>query len=340
MKVARLYSFDDIRIEDMPVPEIGAGDALVKVRACGICSGDAMPWYINKKAPLVLGHEPSGEIVKIGESVRNFKTGDRIFFHHHAPCFDCRYCKNGDHVQCETWRTSRIIPGGISEFVLVPGLNLQGDSFRLPDTVSFEEATLIEPVACVVKGLKRSRIQPGDTVLIMGLGVMGQLHIMLAKKYGAGKIIGADKVGFRLEHAQKSGADEVIDISRNELAGAVSSMTDGDMADIIIVGPGDIEAMNQGISCAGRGARVLFFTPAGPDDMIQFKPNEIYFRDINIITSYSCGPDDTRDALGMILEGTVNASRLITHRFPFEKVSDAFSLTVSAKDSLKVIVVN
>jgi L-iditol 2-dehydrogenase len=360
LKVAKLYSFNDIRIEDMPIPEIGHGDALVKVRACGICSGDVMPWYIEKKAPLVLGHEAVGEIVEMGkeleaEKIRSsedkhinlptsqplnlFKKGDRVFFHHHAPCFTCKYCRRGDYVQCNMWRESRIIPGGVSEYALIPEINLQGDTLLLPEKVSFEEATLIEPVACVVKGLKRVKIKQGDTVLVIGLGVMGQIHVMLAREYGAGKTIGADMVPYRLERAKEFGVDAVIDVSGVELRDAVAELTNGDMADVVIVGPGDIEVMSQGIDCAGRGGTVLFFTPAKPEDVLQIQPNEIYFKDINIITSYSCGPDDTKEALNLIIDGVIDARRLITHRFPLEKTAEAFHLTAQARDSLKVIVV-
>jgi L-iditol 2-dehydrogenase len=342
MKVAKLYSFEDIRIEEMPVPDVGPYDALVRVRACGICSGDVMPWYIEKKTPLVLGHEAVGEIVKLGSSLQtfgSFKIGERVFFHHHAPCFNCRYCKRGDYVQCNTWRESRIIPGGISEYVLVPETNLRGDTFTLPENVSFEEATLIEPTACVIKGLKRVNIREGDVVLVIGLGVMGQLHIMLAKKFGARKIIGADYISYRLEHAKGFGADEVIDVSDSDLMETLNEITGGEMADVVVVGPGDVKAMLQGIACAGRGGRVLFFTPVPPKDILQLQLNEIYFKDINIITSYSCGPDDTREALDLISKGIINTAGLITHRFPLEKTQEAFRLTAKAGDSLKVIIV-
>src|SRR4030042_2529306 len=159
MKVARLYSFHDIRIEDMPVPEIGPGDALLKTRASGICSGDVMPWYIENKAPLVFGHEPSGEIVEVGKNVKSFTPGDRVFVHHHAPCLTCRYCRRGDHVQCETWKNTKIIPGGISEYILIPEINLKNDTLKLPEDVSFEDGTLVEPTACVLKGLKRAGLR-------------------------------------------------------------------------------------------------------------------------------------------------------------------------------------
>lgn len=338
MKAAKLYSFDDIRIEDIPIPDVGPKDALIRTKACGICSGDVMPWYIEKKAPLVLGHEPSGEIVEVGSDVTSFKPGDRVFVHHHAPCFICRSCRRGDYVQCDTWRNTKIIPGGISEFILVPETNLENDTLILPDSLSYEDGTLIEPTACVVKALKRSNIKCGDTVLIIGLGVMGQLNVLLSRKYGAGKIIGADMVGFRLEKAKEFGADEVIDVSKNNLIDSLKELTKGEMADLVIVGPNSTEAMKQGIASTGAGGSVLFFTPAKPGDQLIIEPNDLYFKDINLITSYSCGPTDTADALKIIEEGIVRAEMLVTHRFPLEKTSEAFRLTACAGDSLKVII--
>ena len=339
MKAAKLYSFNDIRIEDITIPEIGPRDALIKTHACGICSGDVMPWYIEKKAPVVIGHEPTGEIVETGKGVTSFKPGDRVFTHHHAPCFKCRFCRRGDYVQCETWKNTKIIPGGISEYILIPRINLENDTLSLPDTLSYENGTLIEPTACVVKALKRVGVRKGDTVLVIGLGIMGQLNIILARKYGADRVIGADMIAFRLNKAKELGADEVIDISKDNLADALRSLTDGIMADVVVVGPNSADAMKQGIECAGAGGKVLFFTPAKPDEKLIIDPNELYFKDINIITSYSCGPTDTADALGIIESGIVSAEKLVTHRFPIEKTAEAFRLTAEAKNSLKSVIV-
>jgi len=339
MKVATLYSFNDIRIEDIPIPEIGRGDALLKTKACGICSGDIMAWYIEKKSPLVLGHEPSGEIIEAGSDITSFKKGDRVFVHHHAPCFICRYCKRGDYVQCETWKNTKIIPGGISEYILIPETNLKNDTLHLPDNLCYEDGTLIEPTACVVKALKRANIRRGDIVLIIGLGVMGQLNILLARTYGADKIIGADMVPFRLEKAKEFGADEVIDVSKENLIDCLKKVTDGAMADLVIVGPNSVDAMRQGISATGAGGKVLFFTPAKLGELLTIEPNDLYFRDINIVTSYSCGPTDTADALELIEQGIVRAEKLITHRFPIEETAEAFKITAEARDSLKSVIV-
>lgn len=355
MKVARLYSFNDIRIEDVPVPQVGPYEALIRTRACGICSGDVMPWYIEKKAPLVLGHEPAGEIVELGKGVGSrrdleapsplhlftppFKTGDRIFVHHHAPCLRCRHCKRGDFVQCETWRSTKIIPGGISEYILVPEINLRNDTLLLPDNVSYEDGTLIEPAACVVKSLRRANIRQGDTVLVIGLGVMGQMHVLLAKEFGAGMVIGADMEKFRLDKALEFGADAVIDVSKDDLVDSLDRFTEGRMADIVIVGPNSAEVMQQGLQAVSKGGTVVLFTPAKPNELLSIDPNYIYFNDINIVTSYSCGPDDTKMALEYVSKGIVTAEKLITHRFGIEDTARAFTITSQASASLKSIIV-
>ncbi len=339
MKVARLYSFDDIRIENIPVPGIGPRDALIKTKACGICSGDVMPWYIEKKAPLVLGHEPSGEVVEVGSEVRSFKRGDRVFTHHHAPCFTCRFCRRGDYVQCDTWKNSRIIPGGVSEYILVPSVNLENDTILIPQYMGFDDAALIEPVACVLKGLKRARIRRGDTVLVIGLGVMGMINMIAARHLGAGRVIGADMVKFRLDMAGKFGADDVIDVSRTGVFEGLQEITRGEMAELVVVGPNSAEVMAQGLRCVRPGGQVLFFTPAKPGETLVIDPNRLYFQDINIITSYSCGPSDTADACEMIGKGIVSAERIVTHRFPVEQTQEAFRLTSVPGDSLKALIV-
>jgi len=339
MKVAKLYSFNDIRIEDIPIPEIGPREALLKTKTSGICSGDVMPWYIEKKAPLVLGHEPSGEIVKVGKEVTSFKPGDRVFTHHHAPCFTCKYCKRGDYVQCDMWGKTKIIPGGISEYILIPEINLENDTLNLTDGLSYEDGTFIEPLACVIKGLKRAKVMNGDIVLVIGLGFMGILNGIVAKRYGAGRLIGADKVPYRLNRAMERGFDDVIDVSKITVNEALKEITGGKLSEIVIVGPNSADAIRDGLFSVGRGGTLIMFTPVKPDERLTINLNELYFKDISIVTSYSCGPTDTADALDLLKEGTVKAENLITHRFPIEKTAEAFRLTAEARDSLKSVIV-
>ena len=338
MKAAVAYDFKDIRIEEMPIPDVGPREALVKISACGICSGDVMPWYIRKKAPIVLGHEPAGTIVETGKEVRNFKVGDRVAIHHHAPCFTCRFCRRGDYVQCDTWRKTKIVPGGIAEYVKIPEENLSGDTLLLPDCVSAEDATLTEPTACVVKGFKRARIKSGDVVLVQGLGTMGQLNVLLAKHYGAKMVIAADFQNFRCDYAGEMGADLVVNLTEQNLFDVVKEATGGMMADIVVVGPSSIKAMEEGITCCGRGGTLLLFTPTPKEETLLLNPHDIYFSEISIVPSYSCGPFDTREALELIEMGVVTAEKIVTHRFPLEQAGEAFRITADAGDSIKTLV--
>lgn len=338
MKVARLYTSSDIRFEEEPVPQVGPGEALVKTRACGICSGDVMAWYIEKKAPVVFGHEPAGEVVEVGPEVSDFQTGDRVFIHHHAPCFTCRACQRGQFVQCATWRSSRIIPGGMAEYFVVPKENLAGDTLLLPPELSFADGSLIEPAACSVKALRRSRLQVGESVFIIGLGIMGQLNVTLARHAGAGTIMGTDFVPYRREKALQLGADIAFDPAEGPVEDALRAYTKGEMAEVVIVGPGSIEAMELGIRCAAKGGTVVLFTTSTPEATLPIAPYDLYFNEISLIPSYSCGPNDTREALQLIQQGVVNAEKFITHRFPFSEIHQAYQNAAAARDSLKTII--
>jgi L-iditol 2-dehydrogenase len=336
MRVARLYDFGDIRLEHSPRPEPGPDDLLVRVTACGICSGDIMPWYIRRKAPLVLGHEPVGVVTETGRSVRDFHPGDRVFVHHHAPCFICSPCQRGEYVQCATWRASHIMPGGMAEYFLVGATN-QRDTLKLPDSMDDLDAVLVEPAACVVKSLRRSGLKAGESVLIIGLGIMGMMHVKLARHLGAGTVIGADLFEQRAKRATQLGADHGIVVAGEDLTEQVRAITGGSMADVVIVGPGTSRALAAGIAAAGKAATVVQFTATPPEDEILLRPHDLYFNETRLVPSYSCGPDDTRRALELVRRGVLNAHELITHRFPFGQISEAYE-QAQKPDSLKVVV--
>jgi L-iditol 2-dehydrogenase len=310
MRCAVLYDVDDIRIEQREIPKPGPGELLVRTRASGICSGDIMGWYVRRKAPLVLGHEPSGLVEAIGEGVSEFAPGDRVFVHHHAPCFSCRACERGDYVQCATWRKTAIDPGGLAEFFRVPKENVR-DTLRIPDSVPFADGSLVEPLACVVKSIRRSGLRAGDTILVIGLGVMGLMHALAAQSMGA-KVFGMDFLERRRAHAASLGihvlsADETFD-----------------GADAVICGPGSPEALRNAFAAVNPGGTVVMFTPLEPGVPFTFDTNDLYFRDLKFVASYSCGPDDTRDALDLIGRGVVTAQRLGATFYPLEEAPAAY----------------
>jgi len=336
MQVARLYDFGDIRVEESTRPQVGPDDLLIRSIACGICSGDIMPWYLKRKAPLVLGHEPVGIVEQAGAAVREFKAGDRVFVHHHAPCFQCAACRRGEYVQCATWRATNIVPGGMAEFFLVSAAN-QRDTLRLPDSIGDADGVLIEPAACVVKSLKRSGLKKGESILIIGLGIMGMMHVKMARDLGAGTIIGADLFHSRAQRAIELGADRGIVVEGDNLVEQVREITNGAMADVVIVGPGTSKAIAAGIAAAGKGATVVQFTSTPPEDELLIKPHDLYFNETRLVPSYSCGPDETREALSLVDRGVINAAELVTHRFPLAQITEAFA-TAQKPEALKVIV--
>jgi L-iditol 2-dehydrogenase len=336
MRVARLYDFGDIRIEHSAIPEVGPEDILVRTKACGICSGDIMPWYIKRKAPLVLGHEPVGVVAETGLAVRDFKVGDRVFVHHHAPCLKCAACRRGEYVQCATWRASKITPGGMAEYFLVGATN-QCDTLKLPEGATDTDGVLIEPAACVVKSLRRSGLRPGESILVIGLGIMGMMHVKLARHSGAATIIGADLFEQRIKRALQLGADFGIAVAGDNLAEQVRQITRGALADVVIVGPGTEKALTSGIAAAGKGATVVQFTATPPDEEMLIRPHDLYFNETRLVPSYSCGPDDTREALELVRGGVLSAKELVTHEFPLGRILEAYE-QAQKPESLKVVV--
>lgn len=337
MRVARLDENLEVGLAEMAVPEVGPGEILVRTRACGICTGDIMGWYMRRKAPLVFGHEPAGEVAAVGDGVTDLRRGDRVFVHHHAPCLECALCARGEFVQCAAWRAGKLVPGGMAEYFAVPAGQVRADTLRLPNEVSFADAALVEPLACTVKSLRRGGIRGGERVVVIGLGIMGQLHVVLARHAGARQVIGLDRVPFRLERARALGADAVVHVDEQAAVAAVNELTGGALADTVIVGPGSIEAMELGVALAGRGATVVLFTASRPDDRLTVAPYDLYFREVRLVPSYSCGPNDTREALDLIAAGVVQRSQVVTHEFPLEQVVEAYR-TAATTSALKTIV--
>ena len=336
MRAAMYYSNDDVRIVELPTPTIGPGEVLVKVRSSGICGSDVMEWYRKPKAPLVLGHEIAAEVVQVGDGVTQAKIGDRVFVSHHVPCGSCRYCKAGHETVCDTLRTTNFDPGGFAEYVRVPEINVRLGLFKLPEQVTDDEAVFIEPLACVARGQRLIGMPKGGTVLVIGSGIAGLLHVRLAKALGAGKIIATDVVDLRKEAARTSGADEVID-GREDVPARVKSENGGRFADLVITCTGAPKAIAQGLASVDRGGRVLFFAPTEPGARVEFPFNALWREEVTMTSSYGGSPRDILDAIELLRSGKVKVADLITHRLPLSQAAEGFRLVAKAQDSIKIV---
>ncbi|HEY7417469.1 MAG TPA: alcohol dehydrogenase catalytic domain-containing protein [Ktedonobacteraceae bacterium] len=338
MRVVEYHANDDVRIVELPVPEIQAGELLIQLRACGICASDVMEWYMRPRAPLYPGHEPVGVVVAVGDGVRQFTVGQRVFFHHHVPCMVCHFCQRGSFSQCATWRATRLYPGGLAEYVRIPALNVERDVLPLPDDISFEAATLVEPLACCLRGIERASIQSGDCVCILGAGSNGLILAQLAQQRGAACVIVSDPIAYRRQQALEAGADIVLDPSVQELSEQIQAVNNGRKPDVVIVTPSKIDAMQQGAELVGPGGTLLLFAPPAPDKTLPISPNRFFFQEITLRTSYSAGPYETRQALELLRYGRIRAESIITHRFELNQAAQAFKLVANPGNALKVVI--
>lgn len=332
------YNNRDVRLEEMPTPRIGHGELLVRVEASGICGSDVMEWYRHDRAPLILGHEIGGQIVAVGDGVDDYKEGDRVSVAHHVPCNTCHYCLSGHHTVCDTLRRTNFDPGGFAEYIRLPAINVDRGVFLLPDEVSFEEATFIEPLACVLRGQRLVRMSAGYSVLIIGSGISGLLHVQLACALGASRVMATDIVDYRLKSARQFGADATF-YAEEDLSVRVRQVNDGRLADLVIVCTGATSAIFQALQSVERGGTVLFFAPTNPGVTIPISINDLFWRnDITFTTSYAGSPADYTAALELIQARRVRVSEMITHRLSLSEAGFGFQLVADAKHSIKVII--
>jgi L-iditol 2-dehydrogenase len=337
MLAAFYYNNQDIRVKEIPIPKIGDEELLFKVMACGICGSDIMEWYRIPKAPIVLGHEAVGVIHKVGKNVKDYKVGDRIFVSHHVPCNECEYCESGYHTACATLHKTSYYPGGFSQYIRVPKINIKNGIHKLPEQISFDEGTFIEPLACVIRGQRVANLQKKDTLLVIGCGVSGILHISLAKNKGAKKIIATDINPYRLELAKKFGANFTIDAKKN-IPNKLKEINNGKLPDQIFVCTGATKASETSLECVNRGGTILFFAVPKPSIKLEVPINQFWRNEITIKTSYGASPKDLFEALTILSLKKLRVKEMITHRFGLEKITEGFELMVAANRSLKVII--
>ena len=333
MKVSMWYNNSDIRVEEMPIPSPRQGEMLVKVISCGICGSDIVEWYRLPRAPLVLGHEVGVEVEEIGEGVSRYSKGDRLFIAPKVPCLTCRYCLKGHYPQCN--EVKERLPGGFAEYILVPKELVNHGSYLLPDNVSYDQATFIEPLACVIRAQKLASIEEGQTVLILGSGMSGLLHIKLAKVKKC-KVIATDIHKRRLELAQSFGADHVVDAGSDILKQLIHA--NGRKADSVIVTTSAISAFKQAWETVDMGGVVVLFAVPGPDKEVMVPVNDFWRKEIRIITSYYCGPPDIEEAIDLLAKGDIIVDDLITHRLPLKETGKGFRMLLDGDGAVKIII--
>lgn len=323
MKVAIYHSNSDIRIEERAIPKISDDEILVKAKFCGICGTDVMEWYRTKKGPRLLGHEMAGEIIE--SKNKNYPVGKRVFVSHHVPCNACKYCLSGNHTACDALHKGNFDPGGFSEYIRVPKENADLGTYILPDEISYEEATMIEPLACVINGQKIVDVKPRHTILVLGSGISGLLHIQLAKNKGA-KVIATDIDEHRLDKAKEFGADKVID-AKGEI---------DVKADRIIICAGSLSAYEQAFRCIDKAGKILAF--AVPSRNIEIPSLDFWRNELSIASTYGASPDDLAESLELIRKNKINVKDMITHKVKLEDIQHGFDLVANPKDNLKVLV--
>jgi L-iditol 2-dehydrogenase len=339
MRAVEYHANNDIRVVELAIPEIGPGELLIQLHACGLCASDVMEWYMRPRAPLYPGHEPAGVVAAVGQGIQQFSVGQRVFLHHHVPCMVCHFCQRGSFSQCATFRSTRLDPGGLAEFIRVPAPNVQLDVLSLPDNLSFEAATLIEPLACCIRGINRATSRPGDSVLVLGAGSTGIMLAQLARLHGATRVIIVDPIAYRRQRALDAGIDHALDPQTGSLSEQVSAVNDGRKPDLVLVTPSKIAAMLQGLDLVGPGGTVLLFAPPPPGETLPVTPNQLFFQEITLRTSYSAGPYETRLALELLQNGRIKAEMVITHRFPLQDAAQAFRLVAEPGDALKALII-
>ena len=332
MRVAVYHGRGRIALEERPDPVAGPGELVVRVRACGLCGSDLMGWYQDPRAPVVLGHEPAGEVVEAGEGAP-FSAGARVFVHHHVPCMTCALCRAGRHTLCERFRATRIDPGGLAEMIRVPAENAALDVLALPDALPDWAATLVEPLGCVIHGQRMAGVGPGSRVAVVGAGAMGLLEIGAARAAGAAAVAAVEPREDRRAAALAAGAVAAFPLPD---AAAVADALGGP-AHQVFVCTSSADAIASALPLAGPAGVVQLFAPPRPGTPVPLDLGATFFREVTIQSTYSAGPLDTRDALAQLASGAIDPGPLVSHRLPLAEVEEAFRLARSG-EATKVVV--
>lgn len=333
-------------VETLPIPEIGEGELLFRVAACGICGTDIKKIHHGfVAAPQVLGHELAGTVVKIGHGVTKFKVGDRVVSFHHIPCGHCFYCEHKLFSQCAGYKKTGLTAGfgdpnggGFAEYVRAMPWIVERGMIALPSDVSFEEATFVEPVNTCLKAVRKARVAPGETILVIGQGPIGMLLMILAKYEGA-RVFASDPMAGRRAASLKFGAQEVFNPLTQDLPKEIRDRTDGRGADAVLVAVPSPSLVPEALAIARPGGRVLLFAHNDPVMQLEFPAAAVGVEEKEILGSYSASVDDQAESAALVFERRLPVRELISHRFPLERIAEALQLAAHpAEDTLKVVI--
>ncbi len=344
MAAAVYRGVNDVRLEKVPVPEIGAGEMLVRVHTCGICGTDLKKIATGShSAPRIFGHETAGVIARLGKGVTTFSEGERIVVFHHVPCRECYYCRHKTFAQCATYKkvgcTAGFEPsgGGFAEYVRVMAWIVEKGTVRIPDGISFEQACFVEPVNTCIKGIETLRLEKGETVLVIGQGPIGLILATLAKRTGA-RVITSDLYAARLTMASGFGLNLTIDASKADVGKTVREMTEERGADAVILAVGGNNLIRPAMDAARAGGRVLLFAQTARGEAT-IDPAAVCVDEKALLGSYSASVDLQEESVRFVMNREMDLKRLISHRFPLERGVEALNLAAHPRpDSMKIVI--
>jgi L-iditol 2-dehydrogenase len=345
MRAAVYRGKDSVVVEDVPVPEIGEGEVLIRVAACGICGTDIKKIHYGfVKPPQILGHEVAGTVVAVGRGMKRWKAGDRVVSFHHVPCGKCFYCEKKLFSQCATYKKTGLTAGfdpnggGFAEFVRAMPWVAERGMVAIPDGVSFEEATFVEPVNTCLKAVRKARIVPDEYVLVIGAGPIGLLLMMLARHEGATVYV-SDPMSERRAKAVELGAREACDPSSANTAEWIRVRTDGRGADAVLLAVPFPKLVDEALAAARPGGRVLLFAQNDPEMRIEFAAAAIGVEEKEILGSYSADREMQEESARLVFSRKLPVANLITHRFPLEKFAEGLALAAHpTRESMKVMI--
>lgn len=340
MKAAMLYGIKDLRIEDIETPKVYADEVLVKVKAATTCGTDLKIFqrgYVERviKLPTIFGHEWAGDVVEVGKGLEWPKRGMRVRAGNSAPCLRCVMCQKGKYNLCEnmTW-----LWGAYAEYIKVPAPVVRINMQEIPPHVSYEEAAITEPLACVLHGIEDVGVKLGDSIAIIGAGPIGLLHLLTAKKMGAEKVIMIDLVEERLDFAKKLGADETVNAAKEKVEEKVKQLTSGYGADIVIEAIGRPETWEQALKLVRKGGKVLEFGGCPPGAEIKVNAELLHYGEVTVMGTFHATPLHFRKALNLITSKTVDVAPLVTRKMPLEKIKEAFEILATSKNDVKIAI--